>query len=238
VPIAAPWTGTTQIATSGATSVTLDFTGAATGEWCFAVIGLSDAQASLPTAPSGWTITKQGAEGTTGANSSCLTVYQRRKQAGDTTQAFTWGTACGFAAAPVSWPGLDPATPLEGAVYLAHSSGTTYPTTSITPTAADRWIAGFFYNRTSTSTGTWTPDAAMTERLDFVSAANPWSIIEAADTNAAVTQAAHTYTATSTVTSSHGGSVAFAMIPAAAAAGATPAPLVVPQAAVMQAANW
>lgn len=208
------WQGPQQIATSGQTSVTLDFTASPAGEWCFAFVGLSDSQVTPPTAPTGWSILLQGAESASGAASSRLIVYTRLKQAGDTTTAFTWGTACGFSALPVAWYGLDQTTPTEGAIYLAHSSGTTYPTGTVTPTAADRWIAGVFYNRTTTSTGSWISDPGMTERYAVASAANPWSLLEIADTGIAVTAAGHTYTSTSSVSSSHGGSIAFALIPA------------------------
>lgn len=220
-----PWLTLPQIATSGATSVTLDFTQATVGEQMFAFVGLSDVQAATPTAPSGWTILLQGGEGTTGAASSRLICYTRRKQVGDTTQTFSWGTACGYAAVGAQYPGLDPNNPTEGAVYLAHSSGTTYPTGTVTPTAANRWIVSCYYDRNTTSTGSWTPDAAQVERIDFVSAANPWSVMEIADTNGPVTKAAHTYTASS-ITSSHGGSIAFAIIPSTASPAATlpPAP--------------
>jgi hypothetical protein len=209
---AAPWTGTTVVANSG-TSVTLDFTGATVGEWMFAAICLGDAQTSLPSAPSGWTLVAQGSESASGAASSCTSVFKRRKVAGDTTQVFTWAVSCTNASAPFSYPNLDATTPVEGATYKAHTSGTTYPTNAITPTQVNRWIASVFHNRTSTSTGTWTPDAAMTERLDFASAANAWNLVELADTNGTVTAASHTYTATASVTSSHGASVAFALVP-------------------------
>ena len=61
----------------------------------------------------------------------------RKKVAGDTTQAFTWGTSANYSAAPFSYAGLDPTTPTEGAIYLAHTSGTTYPTGTVTPTLAN-----------------------------------------------------------------------------------------------------
>lgn len=208
------WQTPQAFTNSGATSVTLDFTNAPVGEWCFAFVSLGDSQAVAPTAPGGWSILLQGAESASGAASSRLIVYTRLKQGGDTTQAFTWGTACGVAAIGMVWYGLDQVTPTEGAAYLAHSSGTTYPTASITPTAANRWIVSAHFNRTSTSTGTWISDNAMTERWAVATTANPWSLLEIADTGVAVTAAAHTYTSTSSVSSSHGGSIVFALIPA------------------------
>jgi hypothetical protein len=207
------WQSPQAFTNSGATSVTLDFTTAPDNEWCFAFVSLGDVQAATPTAPGGWTITIQGGEGLTAAASSRLIVYQRFKVPGDTTQAFTWGTACAVAAIGMVWTGLDHTTPTEGAAYLAHTTGTTYPTATITPTAADRWVVGAFLNRTTTSTGTWISDAAMAERWAVATTANPWNLLEIADTGIPVTAAGHTYTSTSSVTSSHGGSVVFALIP-------------------------
>jgi hypothetical protein len=218
VAIGAPWVGTPVHGSTAGTSVTLDFTGATVGEWCYAAVALADSQASTPTAPSGWTVVVQGSEGTTGAASSRLVLYRRKKQAGDTTQAFAWATSCKYESLPWSWPGLDPTTPDEGAAYASHTSTANFVTGSVTPTSTDRWIGMVAGARGTTSLETFTPDAAMTERSDSNhGGANPFVAVELADTNTAVTQAGHTYTAVCSVADGHGGTIALALIPATAA---------------------
>jgi hypothetical protein len=220
VAIGAPLVGTSVSGSAGGTSVTMDITFATVGEWAFVAIIIADSQASAPTAPSGWTITGQGQEGPSGSASSCLTVYQRRKQAGDTTFLFTWPTTRKFEAITWSWPGLDPATPVEGATYLAHSaSSTSYATNTVTPTRSDRWIAMVAGSRGTTSLQTWTPDAAMTERIDVNhGGTTPFDAICLGDTNAVVSAAGHSYTAVQSVSDPNGGTIAFALIPAGSGA--------------------
>lgn len=220
--IGAPWVGTAVSGSAGGTSVTVDATGATVGEWVFVAIIIADSQTSAPTAPSGWTITGQGQEGVSGSASSCLTVYQRRKQSGDTTQAFTWPTTRKFEAVIWSWPGLNPVTPVESVVYLAHSTaGTSYVTGTVTPTSNDRWIGMVAGARGVTALETFTPDAAMTERIDANhGGSTPFTAVEVCDTNGAVTQAGHTYTAVDSVSDPNGGTIAFALIPAVTVNGA------------------
>lgn len=220
--IGAPWVGTAVpgiAAGVAGTSATIDITGATVGEVVYACLVLADVQASNPTAPAGWSIVVQGGEGTTGAASSRCVLYRRVKQAGDTTFLFSWATSCKFEIVPISWPGVDTATPEEVATYAASTSGTTVVSASITPTAATRWAAGMFGKRGTTATETpWTPPAAMTERVDVSTSASAFTGLEVADSNATVAAAPQSYTATANASASHGGSIVWALIPAAGAA--------------------
>jgi len=241
VAIAADSSGSTLIATS-VTTANADITAAAAGAWCYALLALGVSQAGAVTW-TGWTQVLEGDEGT----ATHYALYRRQKIAGDTTFAVTWGTATRGDIGWASFAGADGTTPDELAAATLHTaSGTAYPTPSLTPGGTGRWAATFTWSRSTTSanqTESYTPDAALTERVDVNDGANPWVPLEVADSNGTVTAAAHSYTATMTTTgasalASHGGAILLFIVPAAAAAGATPVPLVVPQAAVMQAANW
>src|SRR6266704_2400132 len=217
-PLTRPcWLGP-QVSNGAATSCIIDITSAPVGEAIFAAICLSDSQTSTPAAPSGWSVLLQGAEGTSGASSSSTNVFSRVKQAGDTTFTFSWAVTTQVAAIPFCYPGADTSTIFESATYLAHTSGTAYPNSAVTPAAADRMIVLVVHSRGTTSPGPspFAQDVLLTERADFQSPSNPWSGLELCDTNAAVTQAAHTYTCNSATTSSHGGVIAFALLPATA----------------------
>lgn len=244
MPIAPDSSGSTAV-TTGVTSATLDITAAAAGAWCYAWVAVGSSNAGSPSvAATGWTIPA----GMAAADSTTAeyAVLRRLKIAGDTTFTVTWTTSAHAEIAWASWTGADPVTPDESGAIAVNgaTSRTAVPTPSATPGDVNRWAVGFFAARTSTSANksiTWTPDAAQTERVDAnnsAAASSVWLGNEIADTAAAVTQAAHSYTAThAPAAESHDGSAILFLIPAAAA-GATPAPLVVPQAAVMQAANW
>lgn len=208
--IAAPTIGTAVQGSTAATTVTLDFTSANTGDWCFAAVCLADSQSVAPTAPSGW-FYFQGSEGSTGAASSRTILAYRKKQAGDTTQAFTWGVSCKFEAVPYWYAGV---LGIEGMVYTAHASTANYVTGSLTPLNSDRWIMMVAHARGTTSLETWTPDGSMTERSDVNhGGTNPFVAVQIADTNTTVSQASHTYTAVCSVADSHGATIAVALCP-------------------------
>jgi hypothetical protein len=219
--ISAPWVGTSVSGPGGGTSTIVDISGATDGEWVFVAIGVADSQTSAPTAPVGWAITGQVQEGVSGSASSCFTVYQRKKQTGDTTFSFSWPTTRKFEAVVLSWPGLDATTPVESVATLAHSAASaSYVTNTVTPTAATRWIAMFSLARGATALETFTADAAMTERVDANhGGTSPFTAIQVADTNAAVTAAGHTYTATCSQADPNGSTIAFALIPASTTPG-------------------
>src|SRR5262245_40882730 len=194
----------------------MDITGVTDGEWAFVAIIIADSQASAPTAPAGWALTgTPGQEGPTGGASSCLTVYQRLKQAGDTTFTFSWPTTRKFAAIVWSWPGLHKVTPVEGYSYNPHSSaGTNYVSSTLTPTDSNRWAATVSGARGTTANQPWTADGALTERIDFNhGGTTPFTAIQLADSNAPVSTTPATYTAVNSQSDPNGGVIAFALIP-------------------------
>ncbi|HEX6498691.1 MAG TPA: hypothetical protein VF054_06620 [Micromonosporaceae bacterium] len=134
--LAAPWVGSTVLANAATTSVTLDFTNAPVGEWCFAAIGLACEQSTPLVAPTGWVLEQQNGEG--GSSGSHLAILRRRKQAGDTTATFTWSTPCHAVGLPYCYSGLGD-RPTESTVSADHTSGTGYASGTIVPTAANRW---------------------------------------------------------------------------------------------------
>jgi hypothetical protein len=217
VAIAFGTTGSTSM-TAGATSATVDISAATVGDWvyCWVALGLNSGAVSA----TGWTSLLDADEGT----SAHYALLRRQRQAGDTTFSFGWTTSTKGTLGWASWSGLDGTTPDEGAALATNgsTSRTAVPTPSATPTTATRWAASAFANRT-TSVGnkpiTWTSDGAQTERLDVdnnAAGSAPWVGLEIADTNATVTQAAHTYTAThAPAAETHDGSAIWFLIPAA-----------------------
>lgn len=215
--IALDTTGSTSVL-AGTTSTTVDITAAAVGAWCYCWVALVINSGAVTA--TGWTSLLNSDEGT----SAHYALLRRQKQLGDTTFTFSWTTSTKGTLAWASWTGLDSVTPDEQATLATNgvTGRTAVPTPSATPTAADRWAAAFFGVRTSTVGNkpiTWTPDGATTERIDVdnnLAGSSPWSGVEIADTNAAVTQAAHSYTATHNASEGHDGSAILFLIPGAA----------------------
>jgi hypothetical protein len=216
--IAFDTTGSTSM-TAGATSTNVDISAAAVGAWCYCWVALGINSGAV--SATGWTSLLDADEGA----AAHYALLRRQKQGGDTTFSFGWTTSTKGTLTWASWTGLDSATPDEGAALATNgvTSRTAVPTPSATPTAANRWAVGFFANRTTNVANkpiTYTPDAAQTERIDVDNAAAgsaPWVGTEIADTNSAVTQAAHSYTATHNAAESHDGSAILFLIPGAAA---------------------
>ena len=223
-------TGSTSM-TAAATSASVNISAATDGDWvyCWVALGVNAGAVSA----TGWTSLLDADEGT----SAHYALLRRQKQAGDTSFTFSWTTSTKGTLAWASWSGLDGTTPDEGAALATNgsTSRTAVPSPSATPTAANRWAAAAFANRTTTVGNkpiTWTADAAQTERVDVdnnAAGSAPWVGTEIADTASAVTQAAHSYTAThAPAAESHDGSAIWFLIPAAVTA-ATPQPLVYAQ---------
>ena len=214
--IAAPWIGTPvqgNVAGSNATTVTVDVSGAPTGEVVFIFGTLGDAQTAALTAPSGWNTAGQNSEGTSGGSSSRSIVYWKVKAAGDASVVIpTWPVTSKPQFVPMCWPGVDPTTPFEGLTWLAHTTGASYDTGTATPTAANRWGVGFFTSRGSTASVAWA-NSTQTQRVGVINSSSIFVGLAVADTNGAVTQASHFYTATGQ-TASHGLGAVLYLIPA------------------------
>lgn len=221
--IAHDTTGTAIKQTASATSATVDITSAATGAWVyfFGCLGANQTGVTF----TGWTQVLEADESTF----THYFVFRRLKQAGDTTFSVSWPTSARLVGNWESYTGLNASTPDELAAATLHTTGTSFATPSLTPSAANRWALALSYARDSTAStdlpdgSSWTPDAALTERTDAANAAAGtavWLSVETADSAGAVTAAAHSYTATCVHTESHGAAILLFLIPAAAGGGA------------------
>jgi hypothetical protein len=210
-------TGSTAI-TTNATSATVDITAAKVGTIVYAWVALGINAGTV--SATGWTSVANADEGT----SAHYALLWRRKALGDTTFSFGWTTTTKGVIAWTSYFGVDPTTPHENATLVTNgvTSRTAVPTSSQTPSAATRTALACFAVRTTNSANkpiTWTPDAALVERIDVdnnAAAATPWMGVEMADSNGPVTAAAHSYTGTHNVAESHDASMILFLIPAAA----------------------
>lgn len=207
---------------NGPTTLTIDITSAATGAWCYAFLLSGSPQTSVTF--TGWTSVYDGDQ----PGSTHYGVWRREKVGGDTTFAPSWPTGEGTSIAWSSYTGLNASTPDEGIVHLDQpSNSASYATASSTPTAANRWaLAGF---GSSSSTGANQPESftaptGMGNVVQTTNTANRWTVACASDSNGAVTQASHTYTATLSAVEGDGGAVLLFLIPAAAT-GANPPPI-------------
>ena len=226
--IGTPWVGSVvegNVTGTNGTSVTVDVSGATNGEVAWIIGTLGDAEIGAITAPAGWTSFGQQSEGTSGGSSSRTVIFWKVKGSGDTnvtvSDATNWTVTTKRQFVPISWPGVDPTTPAESIAWATHTTGTSYATGSGTPTAANRWAMAVFSSRGSTASVAWTPDAALTSRASVINTGNPYVGLLVADSNGAVTQAAHSYTSTGQ-TASHGLGAVLFLIPAAAATGKPP----------------
>lgn len=198
------------------TGLTIDVTSAAVGAWCYCwtLVGRTETSFTL----AGWT---QILSGDAGAFAH-YAVFRRQKQSGDTTFPMSWPLAEGAATIWTSYTGLDPNTPDELAAELDHNvAGTSFLTPSLTPTKADRWALALFGNRGSalgSPPNAFTVDAALTDRGDAQNVtASHFMLVQAADSNAVVTAAAHSYTDTINHSSSNGATALLFLVPPATA---------------------
>jgi hypothetical protein len=216
---------------NGVTTLTVDITSAATGAWCYCYIQVGAPQTAVTF--TGWT-NKVDADDSTFDHYS---IWRRQKQSGDTTFAPSWPTSEGSAAGWVSYTGLDGTTPDEQFASVAHTSTANFVTPTATPSTATTWALTFSGARSTVASYTYTPDAALTERIDACNTSNRWSGIELADSNGTVTQAAHTYTAVCSASMSHGATAILFLVPPSAAFIPEP-PTVVSVQAMNRAANF
>lgn len=202
---------------SNATTKNVDISAMATGSVCYCLIQLTATQASPTTAITftGWTRISENDFGV----SRHYGWFYRVKVGGDTTFAASWPTTTLGTILVGSYTGVDTSSPHEGAIYLEHTANNAnFVSGSVTPTQADRWITMFAFKPQGGTTSTFTPDAAMTERADVANGGGSGANVttQLADTNGAVTAAAHTYTSVSSNATQRGGVVALALNPAAA----------------------
>lgn len=201
------------------TTLTYDITSATVGAVVYAWIYNGTAEASVTNA--GWTQLVSADEGV----ASHYSLWRRVKQSGDTTFSPSWPSNQGSSIVWVSYTGANTSTPEESTASASHTtSSASYATPSATPTAGDRWALTFYAARSTTAGNeSFTADAAQTLRLQTVNTLTRWAYTMASDSNAAVTQAAHSYTATLSAAEPHGGTAITFLIPASSAPAYVPA---------------
>lgn len=193
-----------QVGSSAVTTMTVNISSIPDYETVFVFGIVGDAQTTPLRAPSGWGILARGSEGTSGGNSSASALFWHVKSPGEMSVTFTWNQSqkCQFQG--VCFPGWNV---VDKVAWSSHTAGTTYPTTSLTPTEADSIAVYFAGTRGTTAIGTFTPDAALDEISDVSTTASPFVGIEIANSLTRITLAAHSYTATNTQSNSHGGQI-------------------------------
>jgi hypothetical protein len=217
--------------TTAATTFAPNIATAADGSYVFLWVAWGTASATF--SQTGWT--QLGVINTASTITGAL--FYKVKAAGNTTTTFTtqsgkgsWGWA--------SYTGLDPTTPydfIDVATNMLAKAATSVnvSTPSVTAATALKWALAFFASRSSTSGNaaiTFTPDAALTERLDQnnqAAASGIWTGVEIADSNGPVTAAAHSYTAVASFSEQYGAGALMYLNPHAD-----------PQVTVFETANW
>jgi hypothetical protein len=121
-----------------------------------------------------------------------------------------------------AYSGVDNTTPLAGSAALVDdNSSTTLTTPSLAPSASGSWAVALSSIRSTTSANknnSWTPDPALTERVDAnnsAAASSPWVAAEVADSGSAVGTSANSYTATAAFAESHKAAALIYLQPAA-----------------------
>lgn len=212
--IGVPWIGPVQAGTSAGTNtttVTLDYSGAPVGEVVWCILTLSDTTTTIAT-PTGWTAYQQGDQ-----TRAHIAVFWRVKVAGDTSVTVTWATSARTQGLCISWPGVDKTTPAEGwGFYPRSTTGSSFPVTA-TSTQADRVAVMVSVARGTAANNVWTPDPALTERLDIVNSTSAFLSLEIADSGTAAPAGSTTYTSNSSTLNNNGLAAVFFLIPVATA---------------------
>jgi parallel beta-helix repeat protein len=144
--------------------------------------------------------------------------YYKVAAAADVGASYTasWTTSAKGTFSIAAYSGVDASAPLAGSAALVdNSSSNTLTTPSLAPSAATSWAVALYAIRSTTSShnnNSWTPDPALTQRVNANNAAagsSPWVAISDADSNGAVSlpvaacAAARSYTATAVYAESH-----------------------------------
>jgi len=162
------------------------------------VAAVSTRGAPTITAPSGWTLVRQDANGST----SRTAVYVRRAASGDPASV-SWGLSSSQAAVVSfsSYSGVSSSTPVEassGTVRTTSSRSVTAP--SVTTGGAGRVVVGIFSVATA---ATFTPPAVTTERTDVATTSTTYKVSqELVDWSTPPAGATGDLTATSSTSSS------------------------------------
>ncbi len=223
-------------------------TGWQAGDACYIGVELRATSGTINT-PSGWAAVGPNFN-PAGVTNTVQAVFRRMLQDGDASPVALTGTSGRYAAVAVAVQNADGTTPEDGVTpsEAAQSAATNSPVAnSVTPNGADDLLIIFFGAGDPTTANvamTFTQPTGMTLEAQASSALAASTDAGMMAASLALASNAATGTKTATITPSSGSvacnsqAVTLVVKSAAAAAGATPAPLVVPQAAVTQAANW
>ena len=179
------------------TAMTIDISSAPVGSHVF-VWALSGSNSNTITA-TGWSIEQNRSAGV-GAM-KCMLLY-RQKQSGDTTFSTPWGTSSSWIHSWVAYSGIKSFS--TEAVFLSkNTAGAELPTNSISYQSGT-WAIGFFASIQTVNTVTWTPDAAMTERVDAVRSTSSFMAMNITDTNGPVNASSKSFLSTSSQSFTYG----------------------------------
>lgn len=205
-------TGQGQVTGTAAASFTPTIATATPGSDVFLFVNWATSAATF--SQTGWT---QLGVLATDSTSTIGVFWKQKVTPGETTTVFTTQSGRG-AWAWVAFPSLDRTAPYQTFTAAANmlkknTASTSVPTPSVTNALATAWAVAAHALRTSTVGNkvlTFTPDAALVELQDAnmsASTSSPWTAIELAMSPAAVTAAAHSYTATAAFSETHGAGV-------------------------------
>ena len=129
------------------------------------------------------------------------------------TYTASWTTSAKGTFAISAYSGVDNSAPLAGSAgRVDDSSSASLTTPSLASSAATSWAVALYSIRSTTSANknnSWTPDPALTERVDAnnsAAASSQWVAIEVADSQGAVSMAppyVHSYTAVAAFSEAH-----------------------------------
>jgi parallel beta-helix repeat protein len=162
---------------------------------------------------SGWTPFTWSplADGTAGQ----VYAYYKVATAADAGSTYTasWTSSTKGTFAIAAYSGVDNAAPLAGSAgRVDTSSSASLTTPSLASSAATSWAVALYSIRSTNSANkdnSWTPDPALTERVDTnnsAAASSQWVAIEVADSHGAVSMTppyVHSYTAIAAFSESH-----------------------------------
>ncbi len=154
------------------------------------VMAIASRGNALVTPPSGWTLVRQTANGTTMTQS----VYTHVVGAGEpASQTWTLSKAQSAAGGIIAYGGVRSVSPVDASGGQANASSTAVTAPSITTTVAGTQLVGFFGTGSASS---FTPPAGMIERGDIASLGTYKVTLEGADVSRSAAGATGTAAAT------------------------------------------
>jgi len=201
------------VATAGASTTTTSCTatlpaGIAAGDLLIVAVDRTNDYPLTQGTPTGWKFIRNILDVGTSPNAGQTDLYYRIADGTETTigPAFTTATVTRWIIHAAAYRGVNPAAPFlaEGAVTQA-TNVAAHASPTLTNTDGTAWAVFAVLGR-GTSPVSWTPDPALTERLDtdlgVTNSANIYA--EWSDSNGPVSPGSYTYTATASAASNIG----------------------------------